>query len=73
MKTTELTVPELATIAATRGLLGLGIGLLVADRLDRQQRRAIGTVLTAIGALSTIPLALNAFGSRLEDGSRDRR
>ena len=32
MKETRLTLPELTLIAVTRGMLGAGIGLLLADR-----------------------------------------
>ena len=47
-------------VAVTRGMLGAGIGLLLADRLgDKKQR--IGRALLAIGVLSTIPLAMHIF------------
>jgi hypothetical protein len=62
MKTTTLTFPELALIAATRGMLGAGLALLLAKRLSEQQRETAGIVLTTIGVLSTVPLALEAFG-----------
>ena len=64
MKTIDLSFPELATVAATRGLAGVGIGLLVADRLEPENRRAVGWTLLAIGALSTIPIAITLFGRR---------
>ena len=60
----ELTLPELGLIAATRGLLGAGIALLLADKLSAEERRAVGWVLTAVGVLTTIPLALNVFANR---------
>ena len=56
-----LTLPELGLIAGTRVALGVGIGLLVADRLGRDQRRAAGWSLLAVGVLSTIPLAANVL------------
>ena len=62
MRTTTLTFPELMLIAATRGMLGAGLALLVARRLNDQQREVAGVVLTAIGLLTTIPLAMEAFG-----------
>jgi hypothetical protein len=62
MKTTTLTFPELGLIAATRGLLGAGLALLIAKRLSESQRETTGIVLTVIGALTTIPLALEALG-----------
>ena len=61
---TELTLPELGLIAATRGLLGAGIALLLADKLSDDQRRAVGWTLTAVGALTTIPLALSVLAKR---------
>ena len=54
---TELTIPELGLLVGTRGMLGLGIGLLFADKLRRDSRHGAGWTLAAIGALSTIPLA----------------
>ena len=57
MRTRSVTLPELALIAGTRAALGAGIGLLVADRLSDEQRRAVGWTLVAIGVLTTIPLA----------------
>lgn len=64
MLKTELTLPELGLLAGTRGLLGAGLGLLLADRLSPEQRRSIGWTLIAVGALTTIPLAMIVFGSR---------
>jgi hypothetical protein len=62
MRTTTLTFPELILIAATRGMLGAGLALLFARRLSDQQRETAGAILTAIGVLTTVPLALEAFG-----------
>ncbi len=61
---TELTLPELALIAATRGMLGAGIALLLADKLSPEQRKAVGWTLAAVGAVTTIPLALEVFAKR---------
>ena len=61
---TELTLPEIGLIAFTRGLLGAGIALLLADKLSADQRRAVGWTLAAVGALTTIPLALTVFAKR---------
>jgi hypothetical protein len=38
MKKTELTFPELALIAGTRGMLGAGAALLFANKLSDDQR-----------------------------------
>ena len=64
MIATELRLPELGLLAGTRGMLGAGVGLLLADKLSDQQRKGIGWTLVAIGALTTIPLAMIVFGRR---------
>jgi len=63
MKKRELTVPELALIASTRGMLGAGIGLLLSGKLSQDKRRAAGWTLVAVGAITTIPLMMNVFGN----------
>ena len=61
---TEVTLPELGLIAATRAMLGAGIALLLADRLTAEQRKAIGWTLVGVGALTTVPLAIEVLGNR---------
>ena len=62
MRETRLTFPELGLVAGTRAAAGVGIGLLLADRLSPEQRKAVGWTLLLVGALTTIPLALEIFG-----------
>ena len=57
MHTRLVTVPELFLIAATRAAFGAGVGLLLADRLTKDQRKAVGWTLVGVGAITTIPLA----------------
>ncbi len=64
MKKADLTLPEIALIAGTRGMIGAGAGLLLADKLNDDQRRAIGWTLLIIGAISTIPLAIDVLSKR---------
>ena len=64
MRETQITLPELALVAGTRGVLGAGIGLLLSNRLTHEQRQAAGWALVAVGALTTIPLAFEIFGRR---------
>ena len=64
MRKTELTMPELALIAGTRALLGAGLGLLFGDKLNEEQRKAVGWTLFLVGVATTIPLALNVFSKR---------
>jgi hypothetical protein len=64
MTETKVTIPELILIAGTRVALGAGLGLLLADRLSQEQRKAVGWTLFLIGALSTVPLAFEVLGHR---------
>ena len=64
MRKAELTLPEIALIGGTRGLLGAGIALLLADRLSHEQRKAVGWALFLIGVVSTIPLAADVLSKR---------
>lgn len=51
-----LTIPEIMLIAGTRVALGAGLGLLISDLLNKDQRKAAGWALVAVGALTTIPI-----------------
>jgi hypothetical protein len=62
MKQLTISLPEFVLTAATRGMIGAGIGLLLADKLSAKRRKAVGWPLFAVGALSTIPIALHLFG-----------
>ena len=66
MKVTELRLPELGLVVGTRAMLGAGIALLVADKLDDDTRKGIGWTLVAVGVLTTIPLAMMVFRRRRE-------
>lgn len=66
MKSFNLPAPGFFFIVATRALLGAGVGLLVSDKLDRKQRRAVGATLVALGALTTIPALIVLFGRASE-------
>jgi hypothetical protein len=57
-----LTVPEIMLIGGTRAALGAGVALLLAGKLNPQQRRAVGWALFLVGAATTVPLALNVLG-----------
>jgi hypothetical protein len=70
MRETRLSLPELGLIAGTRGVLGFGLGLLLAGRWPESERRAIGRTLVLVGLLSTIPLAADVL-CRLGPPSRD--
>jgi hypothetical protein len=50
------TIPEIMLVAGTRVALGVGVGLLLSDRLNKDQRKAAGWALLAVGVLTTIPI-----------------
>lgn len=64
MKERTLTIPEIALIGGTRVALGVGIGLLIAQRLNREQRKAAGIALFGFGVLTTIPIVMGILGKR---------
>ncbi len=64
MRKRFVSLPELALIGATRGMLGIGIGLLLSSHISERHRRIAGSVLAGAGVLSTIPLALQLFRRR---------
>jgi hypothetical protein len=63
-KKREFTIPELMLIAGTRVALGAGLGLLIADRLNRDQRTGAGWALLAVGVLTTIPILKGVLSKR---------
>jgi hypothetical protein len=65
-----ITLPQLGLLVGTRVALGVGLGLLLAERLNDDTRRGAGCALVAVGALSTIPLAIEVLG-RPEIGARE--
>jgi multisubunit Na+/H+ antiporter MnhB subunit len=62
MKERTLTTPEIGLIAGTRVALGVGIGLLISDRLNKDQRKAAGWSLLGVGLLTTIPIVAGVLG-----------
>ncbi len=57
MRKVKLSVPEIGILAGTRGMLGAGAGLLLADKV-RKYRKGVGWTLLGIGVLTTIPFAI---------------
>jgi hypothetical protein len=58
MKEVSLALPAFGFVVATRAALGLGVGLLLANRLPERQRRLTGAALLGVGAITTIPAAV---------------
>jgi hypothetical protein len=64
MQERTLTIAEIILIAGTRVALGAGIGLLLSNKFNKDQRNAAGLALTVIGGLTTIPLALSVISGK---------
>ena len=58
MKKIKIYLPELALIVGTRAILGAGIAILLTEDMEKEQRRLLGWTLAIIGAMTTVPLAL---------------
>ena len=63
-KVKTLTVPQIALIAATRGVIGFGAGLLLADKFKQENRKTLGWSLFLTGLASTIPIAMHLFRNK---------
>lgn len=66
MRKLVLTVPEVIFIAATRGALGFGAGLLLSEKFSEARRRKVGLGLLAFGIVTTVPAARKLFGRHTE-------
>ena len=65
-KFNNVSIPEVALIAVTRGAIGFGAGLLLANKFDRGRRKALGWTLFLTGLASTIPIAFNLFSKKAQ-------
>ncbi len=64
-------------LVLTRTAFGLGLGMLVADRIRRPVRQATGIALVSVGALAAVPFLVKIALERInrpesERGSRAR-
>ena len=60
MRNLNVSLPEVAFVAATRAMGGIGIGLLASTLIKDKHRTKVGLALLGIGILTTIPIALTA-------------
>jgi hypothetical protein len=68
MKNVVLNLPTFGFVVMTRAMLGVGIGLLLSERLSVERRRAVGLTLVMVGAATTVPAALAVFGRQERQG-----
>ena len=64
MRKSILTIPEIFLIGATRVALGAGLALLLGDKLDRKEKRAVGWTLFLTGVATTLPLVLEVLDKK---------
>ena len=72
MRDLTVTIPELVAVALTRGLAGVGIGLLASEYLTPSERRILGWGLLGLGALSTIPLGMRILPRAIDKSTDDQ-
>jgi hypothetical protein len=70
-------IPLDGLLVLARTAFGLGIGMLVADKVRRPLRQATAIALVSVGALAAIPLLVKVALERInrpesERGSRNR-
>lgn len=75
-KTSEQ-LPLDGLLVLARTAFGLGVGMLVADKINRPVRQAAAIALVSLGALASIPLLVKLAMERInrpesERGSRNR-
>lgn len=70
-KTAEA-LPLDGLLTLTRAAFGLGLGLLVAERLNRPARQATAIALVSVGALAAIPLLVKVAMERINRPESDR-
>ena len=66
----DLPVDPLLTL--TRTALGLGVGLLVADRIKRPARQATAIALMSIGTLAALPFLVKVALGRFNRADSER-
>jgi hypothetical protein len=68
MRERGVTIPEIMLIGNTRVALGVGLGLLIGDKLSHDTRKGAGWALLAVGVLTTVPLVMDVV-SKVPGGS----
>lgn len=61
VKHANLPLREIEMIACTRAVLGVGLGLLLADKFPQPTRKQFAWALFLFGTLTTIPLRYDVF------------
>jgi hypothetical protein len=59
MRERNVSIPQLLLFAGTRVALGIGVGMLLSGKFNRDVRKGAGWALVGVGALTTIPLMMS--------------
>lgn len=59
-------------LVLTRAALGLGVGMLVAEKIRRPVRHATAIALVSVGALAAVPLLVRVALERINRPESDR-
>ena len=70
-KTSEL-VPMENLLTLTRTAIGLGIGMLVADKIKSPTRQTAAIALMSVGALAALPFLVKVALARINRPESDR-
>ena len=65
-------LPLDSLLVLTRAAFGLGIGMLVADKIKGPMRNATAITLVSIGALAAVPLVVKAALERINRPESER-
>jgi hypothetical protein len=71
MRRITLTLPEIGLIGGTRAAFGVGVGLLLADKLNRDQRQGAAWALLAVGVITSIAIGVGLVARLGADESRE--
>ena len=66
------TLPLDGLLSLTRASFGLGVGLLIAERLNRPARQATAIALVSLGTLAVIPLLVKMAMARINRPESER-
>src|SRR2546428_14076488 len=65
-------LPLDSLLVLTRAAFGLGIGMLMADKIKRPVRQAAGITLLSIGALAAVPFVVKLALERINRPESER-
>ena len=72
MSISKETEPVDGLLTLTRTAVGLGIGILMADKIKRPVRQVAAIALVSVGALAAVPMLLRIALDRINRPESDR-